>query len=143
MAEQLLDGADVVTTFEQRGREAVAQRMTTCAFDEPRLARGPLDSALDGTPTEVVPPHRAAARISGTCRGREDVLPGPLAIGAAKFARERMGQKDRPETLREIGQMESARVRELVAQRGDQPRGQDRDPVATSFAVADHHFATL
>ena len=118
MAEQLLDGADVVAAFEQMGREAVAQRVTTRAFDEPRLARGPLDGALDGTPAEVVPPHHAAARISGACRGREDVLPGPLAIGAAKFARERIGQKDRPEALREIGQMESARVRELVAAAG-------------------------
>ena len=98
---------------------------------------------MDGTPAVVWSPHRAAARISGARRGREDVLPGPLAIGAAKFTRERIGQKDRPEALREIGQMESARVRELTAKRADQPCRQDRDPIAASHPIADHEFAAL
>jgi hypothetical protein len=143
MAEQLLDGADVVAAFEQMRREAVAQRVTTRAFDEPRFTHGPLDGALDRAFTEVVPTHRAAARISGARRGREGVLPGPLAICAAIFSRERIRQEDRPETLSEIGLVNRTRLRELIAQRADQPRGQNRDPVATSLAVADHDFAAL
>jgi len=64
MTEQLLNGADVVTTFEQMRRETVAQRMATRAFDEPRFAHGLLHGALNRGLAEVVPPHHAAARIS-------------------------------------------------------------------------------
>jgi hypothetical protein len=143
MAKQLLDSADVVTAFEQMGRETVAQRVTTRAFDEPCFTHGPLDGALDCGLAEVVPPYRAAARISRARRGRKYILPGPLAIGTAKLTRERVRHENRPESSGEIGEMESTRVCELVAQRADQPCGQDRDPITPSLPIADHEFAAL
>ncbi len=41
MAEQLLDGADVVAGFEQMGCKAMTQRVTACTLDETGLRARP------------------------------------------------------------------------------------------------------
>jgi hypothetical protein len=60
VAQQLLDGADVVTRLEQVGGERVAQGVTGHPFGELRSPGGLLDGALEDGRVQVVPPETRA-----------------------------------------------------------------------------------
>ncbi len=54
MAEELLDGANVVAIFEQLGGKRVTKRMAARPLGEARLAYGGPDGALDDGLMKVV-----------------------------------------------------------------------------------------
>jgi hypothetical protein len=54
VAEELLDGADVVAAFEQVGGERVAEGVAGDAFGELRVLGGAADGALDHRLVQVV-----------------------------------------------------------------------------------------
>lgn len=78
MAEQLLNGPDVISCVEQVGCEGVAQRMNACGFVDPgqpdRLLKGLLQTVL----VKVMPTGDSGAGIFGKRRGGEDILPSPF-----------------------------------------------------------------
>lgn len=102
MAEQILDGADVVTGFEQVGGEAVAQSVAGGAFFEAGQFGGAADGFLDGAGAEVVAAGDACAGIDRKAWGGEDVLPDPFPVGAGVFAMQRVGQVDGAEPLAQV-----------------------------------------
>jgi hypothetical protein len=85
MAQEFLDGADVVSGFEQMGGEAVAEgvgcgRLGNAACLD-RGAHSPLQIGVVG----MVAACDTTARIDAQFGRREDVLPAPFAVGIGVF----------------------------------------------------------
>src|SRR5690606_1490975 len=92
VAEQLLDGAQVVAVLEQVGGERVAQGVAGGRLGDARAAHRRLHRPLQQALLVVVPAHHAATRIDAAPARREHVLPAPLARGADILALQRVGQ---------------------------------------------------
>ena len=92
VAEELLDGPDVVAAHQEVGGEGVTQGVAGRRLDDPRLLHrlpeGPLDSPL----VEVVPAVGSAPRVGRALRRGKDVLPAPLGVGPWIFPRQRVGE---------------------------------------------------
>ena len=86
MAEQLLDGADVVAVLQQVGGEAVTEGMAGSVLDQPGSAHGVPEGALDRGLVEVMSPDCAAFQVAKPAGGGEDVLPAPLARSFRSWA---------------------------------------------------------
>ena len=78
MAEQFLDGADIVPGLEEVGREAMSERMTTGVLDNTGGADRPLDGFLQGRRGQVVSPDDPGAGVGRSPAGGEQVLPAEL-----------------------------------------------------------------
>ncbi|MOA10587.1 hypothetical protein D3C78_1304840 [compost metagenome] len=63
MAQQLLHRADVLTTLQQMGRKAVAQRMRRSKLDDPSRLHCPLEAPLDALLVDMVTANCARAWI--------------------------------------------------------------------------------
>ena len=85
VAEQFLDGADVIAVFEQVDRETVTQGLATALFGDPGRVFGLLDGSLDRIFQEMMAPEDAGAGINGALRRGEDILPTQFAAGKGVF----------------------------------------------------------
>lgn len=114
MAEEFLDGADVIVGFEEMGGKAVAEGVggdpfgnagrpgcgphgfLQAAFPSAPLRTGvdvvAMDQALTPSPSPRGRGERA--RIHRKPGSRKDVLPDPLFVGVGVFARQGIGQID-------------------------------------------------
>jgi hypothetical protein len=63
VAEQFLDGPDVVAILQQVSREAVTKGMAACTFGEPACLNGGADRALDDRLVEMISSHGATLWI--------------------------------------------------------------------------------
>ena len=75
VAEQILDGADVVSILEEVGGEAMAERVARDPLPDPGLAGSGGDGLLGGAWAEMVSASQAGAGVLGESPGREDELP--------------------------------------------------------------------
>lgn len=136
MAQELLDGPDVVAAHQQMGREGVPQGVHGRRFGQACLQdgcpKGPLDLAL----AQMIAPDPAALGIYGSFRRREDVLPSPFALRSRIFGRERIGQMDPPVALFEVLPMKLAHPSEVVPQGRRKGGRQHGGPVFSSFPIA-------
>lgn len=57
MSQQFLNRANVFARFQQMSRKAVAQRVTTGTFGEPRISGGQSDGFLYGGFMHMMPPQ--------------------------------------------------------------------------------------
>ena len=103
VAEELLDGADVVAVGEQVGSERVAERVAGDALGERGRARGSGDGSLWEAAVQVVPVDLAGAGVGREGAGGEDPLPAPVRDGAGVLAGEGVGEPDRAVAGVEIG----------------------------------------
>jgi hypothetical protein len=67
------------------------QRVRPNGFGDIRAARGLTYGALHGRPVQVVTSDGAGARVPARARGRKDVLPAEICVGARVFSIERVG----------------------------------------------------
>lgn len=79
VAEQLLDGSDVVAGFEQMRSERVAECVTRCPFGEARRLHGYTEAALNHAFVQMVPSLLAGDGVAIASRCRKDPLPGPFS----------------------------------------------------------------
>lgn len=91
VAEEFLDGADVVAGFEEMGGEGMAEDMRGDMFVDLGGAGRLAHSFLDAAFVEVVAADDAGTRVNGEAVGGEDVLPDPLASGVGVFFGESVG----------------------------------------------------
>ena len=78
MAQQLLDGADVVAVFKQMGGEGMAKTMAARGFCDARPNSGILERALEDGFVQMVPAPFAREPV-GVMAGRgKHPLPAPL-----------------------------------------------------------------
>ena len=80
MAEELLNGSDVVPVLDQTGGEGVPERLAGRALGESGFAHCHLDRLLQKRFAEVVPATLAGFSISVDPRGREDLLPSTFPV---------------------------------------------------------------
>jgi len=65
VAEELLDGANIVVIFQEMGRKAVAEGMRADRLGDTGLLGGLADGLLQAALIQVVAAHDAAARVHG------------------------------------------------------------------------------
>ena len=94
VAEELLDGADVVAALEEVGGEGVADGVAAGAFGEAGGEDGVVDGALEDRLVEVVAAPGGGGRVVVVAGGGEDPLPGPFAAGVGELAVEGVGEGD-------------------------------------------------
>jgi hypothetical protein len=86
VAQQFLDGPDVVAGFQQVCGERMPQGVTARRLRNPGCAEGDGERTLDRGLMQVMAPTPAGERVSIEASGREDPLPGPLALRVRVFA---------------------------------------------------------
>ena len=80
VAEEGLDGADVVAGLEQVGREAVAEGVRRDALVDAGSAGGAAELALNQGLVEVMTARPARRAVDVGPGGRKEPLPGPGAL---------------------------------------------------------------
>ena len=75
VAEELLDGSDVVAGEEEMGGEGMPHRVGSGRLADPSVASGVLYGALDAAGVEVMAAALAAVAVDVEVRRREDELP--------------------------------------------------------------------
>ena len=116
MAEQLLNGADVVTVFEQVSGERVAERVAAGGLADFGLTESLLDRALDDGLVQMMAATLAADAVHIMTRGGEDPLPAELAPGVRILSRERIGEGHPAGAVLQIGAVLAADDVELLEQ---------------------------
>lgn len=94
VAEQFLDGADVITTFEQMGGKGMAQGMGRGGFVYTTGSNRLFDGALQSLFMRMVTAHNAGSRITRQSGRREDPEPAPFKRRFRILARQRQWQLD-------------------------------------------------
>ena len=87
MTEQLLNGANVVTVFEQVGRERMPQGMARCPFRQPRLEHSLAHCTLQNRLVQMMS-AAAACRHIYVRPGRERGLESREAVHAGQVIRQ-------------------------------------------------------
>ena len=143
MAEEFLDGADVVAIFEQVGGEGVAEGVATdglidaCQFG--RFSDGSLRAAF----AEVMAAYHAGAGVFGDAPGREDVLPTPLAVGVGVLSFEGGGEVDSAVAVGQVLLVEHVGALQLFLEGLDGAIGEHRDPVFHPFGTFFHFLLPI
>ena len=91
MAKELLDGADVVASFEEVGGEGVAEGVAGGMLGDGCALNGGVEGALDDGFVEVVAPCFACGLVGVTTGSREEPLPTELARSGRVFLAEAPG----------------------------------------------------
>ncbi len=94
VAEEFLDGADVIVVFEQVGGEGMAEGMAGDALVYTSRYGGCADGPLQAARIQVVATGDAGTWIYRKLIGWENVLPEPFAGRVGIFAVERIGEID-------------------------------------------------
>lgn len=81
VAEQLLDGANVISVGEQVGGKRMSKGVTSDPLRESGATGGSRDRPLHRTAVHMVAPFETGARVNADRRAREDKLPRPRAVG--------------------------------------------------------------
>src|SRR5690606_22704049 len=136
VAQQLLDGANVVALLQQVGGEGMAQGVAGRRLGDPRAAHGRLHRPLQEALVVVVPTHDPAARVGAAPARREHVLPAPLAPGTDVLALQCARQPHLAEARRQVALVDALRLAQLCAQRIAQARGQHRAAVLPTLPLA-------
>jgi len=92
VAQQFLDGADIIAIFQQVGSEAVPEGMGCDVFGQAGLAGSRPDCTPYAGRVEMVPPAGTCAGISGGLGSREKILPAPIARRGGILAGQPAGQ---------------------------------------------------
>lgn len=138
VAEQFLDGADVVALLQQVGGKAVAQGVNRGVLGDICLADCPLELALQVRDMDVMPPLLAGAGVARVGGGREHPEPPPLFAGIGVLDFKGMGQRDPFAIIKHKVLLECLPGLGKVGQQVVFQRiGQDRDPILVSLAGTD------
>ncbi len=148
MPEEFLNGADVVSGFEEMGSEGVAQGVGGNALLNPRFGGGSADGALqtrwvyvmaiDGRPL----PCRLSG-VVGTPGSRKDVLPSQFSGCARVFFGQGIGEVNFAGAFGKVFLVEETDALHLTMQGGDGGIGERHDAVFGSLAVANGDGAIL
>ena len=136
VAEELLDGPDVVAGLEEVGREAMSQGVTGGVFGDTGGQDGRVERALKNRFVDVVAsemPGRVVPVVAG--RG-EHPLPRPLALGAEIFFGEGGRELDEAGTLGEVLAVQPLDLDEMLAQGFPDLRRKQRESVFAALSVA-------
>lgn len=136
MAEEFLDGADVVAALQEMGGEAVPEGVTAGGFGDAGRAEGKFHGVLKVFLAEVVAAGFEGARVDGEFGCGEDVLPRPGAGGVTIFPVEGGGKVDGSGPAGEVLTVQLLDAREVGLQRLDEPLREEGYPFALAFTFS-------
>ena len=134
MAEELLDGANVVTRLEQVGREAVTKAVAGCALGDAGFEQSGVERSLHHGFVEVVAPQLAGVAVTVVPRGREYPLPRPRFGRAWELSCQRVRKGDAARTDREVRAVQGLHELQVGRYWSTQIDRQQRYAVFSSFA---------
>ena len=102
MAEQILDGADVDSAFQEMGGEGMSQGMAGGPFVEAGFPDSFFELTRHRVVMEVIAGDSTVSGVGAEGGGGEYPLPGPLPWGVRVFSGERFGKMGLTPTAREI-----------------------------------------
>jgi hypothetical protein len=137
VTKQLLHRTDVVSTFQEMRREAVAEGVAGGGLLDASAPNGSEHSLLHGALMQVVPPllSRAAVQIPGA--GGEDVLPGPGCRGIRVLPRQCPWQLGPPEALAQVAIVRQPHSLQMLMKDIPQRGRQHGHSILAPLAVAD------
>jgi hypothetical protein len=138
VAEEFLDGADVVTGLEKVGSEGVTEGVAGDALLDFGPLRSPFDGALQAGGVEVMAAHFAAAGVKGASGSRKEILPDKLLGGVGVLFLQGVGQIDLSVASGQVLFVEQAHPFDLAVQFGE-----GNDAVLLALAIADGNGAVL
>lgn len=115
VTKKLLDGADIITGFEEMGGEGVTERVATGGLGDAAGFDGGVDRALEVGVVGVVAAGEAGARVEAEFGGGKDILPAPFFIGVGIFTLEGVGEVNGAIAGLEIGLVEGFDAAEMIA----------------------------
>lgn len=138
MAEQPLNGADIVAVLEQVGGEGMAEGVGANALIGDAGGFGCTSNGfLQGAGIGVVAAGEAGARVDGEAIGWEGILPGPSARGVGKLEAQCVGQVDIGVPSSKVVLEGEPDVAQVASERGDDGFGQDGGAILEAFGLAD------
>lgn len=102
VAEEFLNGADVVAGFQEMGGKGVAECMWRDAFVKTSLFCSSAHGFLQAAFVSVVTSEVASARVRGESWSGEEPLPGPFMGGVGVFSVYRVGHRDAGKPLSQV-----------------------------------------
>jgi hypothetical protein len=138
VAEEFLDGADVIAVLEQVGGEGVAEGVATDRFigDASQDCSGTY-GFLQATFSNMVTALNPRAWVRDNAFARKNILPGPFAIGIRVFIFERVGQVDCAESVFQVFLMNLFDAPEMFFKGEEQAFRQHGDAIFFAFAIPD------
>src|SRR5437867_7736212 len=138
VAEQFLNGTDVVPIFEEMGGERVTEGVAGRWLRDPRSADRVFHRSLEHGLMEMVTATLAGLGVHVKTRGRKYPLPPQFAPGVRVLAYQRARQLDPGRAAPEIGLVRFSDALDVTHQGRFDRGGEHRHPVLPSLAVADH-----
>ena len=130
VAEEGLDGADVVTGFEEMGGEAMAEGVATGVLEDAGGMDGPLDGLLEGGFGDVMSADDARRGLTARRpEGKRYCQPGCRSASGILLG-EGMGEMNSSVALAEVGLMQGEDVLDLASERFDGGGGEEGGTVA-------------
>lgn len=143
MAQQFLHGSNIVSGFQQMGRETVAKTVAGGFFADAGTFDGGGDFASDGAFMGVMSAFASGAWVDGKIGGGEDELPFPFAVGIGEFAGQGTGHLDAAEAAGEVFLLEDADFLQVLLQFGLERFGEHGAAVFVALAFADGDFVSF
>ena len=138
VAQQLLDGPNVVTFVQQVGCKRVAETVAATCLGNPGLTDCRLYDPLNGRLIDMVAGEDFRDGIFASSCGGEDELPIPLSGGIRKLCSERVGKNSFAESFLNVFLMDGVDFLEMELQSFLYCDGEDGRAVFVSFAASDH-----
>ncbi len=107
VAQQILDGADIISGLKQVGGKRVPQGVDSHPLGDTGCGRCSLDMSLKGERVDVVPSYNLRSRIHRQVVGRKDPLPDPLFAGIRVFALQGVAKPDAGQVVFSVLQIET------------------------------------
>lgn len=92
VAEELLDGADIASIFEQMGGERVPEGVAGSPFPDSRVPHRSADGPLHDGLVEMMTASLTRRCLMVGSRGGENPLPGPFAASRRRLSRQGVGK---------------------------------------------------
>ena len=137
VAEELLDGADVVSGHEQVGGERVAEGVTAGFLGDAGFADRGIDCFSDDRLVQMVATNDAGSRILAVGAGGKDVLPTPVGGGVGVLSVKGLGEVHSAEAVGEVALVDIFHLHEMVLETLTTGFGEEGGSVFVALAVAD------
>ena len=138
VAQQFLQGAHIISDFQQMGCKTVAQTVRGRAFADARGPDSGCEFAADRTLVRMVSAEKPRSRLGGELRGWKNVLPIPLRRCFGRFPVECEGQIGAAIAGGQVGIVKRLHADEVGVQIGNQCFWEHRDAIVAAFAMAYH-----
>ena len=143
VAEQLLDGADVVAGHQQVGREAVAEGVAADLLCDACRTSSRIHGLADYRLVEMVASLDPRAWIDASAAGRKNVLPLPVAVGVRVLALEGVRQINAAESFLEVLFVQGPDFDQVVLQPVACGVREHGHPIASPLGIADRDVAEV